>query len=147
MAKIRERKTRDIDQVKCIKDGANQLLVKDEEIKHRWREYFDKLFNGENESSTIELDDSFDETSVRFVRIQESEVKEALKRIKGGKAMGPDCIPIEVWKGLRDIAIVWLIKLFKGKQDARRMEKEYISTNLQEHGGMFRVILITVELS
>jgi hypothetical protein len=23
--------------------------VKDEEIKDRWREYFDKLFNGENE--------------------------------------------------------------------------------------------------
>ena len=26
--------------------------------------------------------------------------------------MGPDCIPIEVWKGLGDIAIVWLTKLF-----------------------------------
>jgi hypothetical protein len=47
MAKIRERKTRDVDQVKCIKDEADQLLVKDEEIKHRWQEYFDKLFNGE----------------------------------------------------------------------------------------------------
>ena len=67
MAKIRERKTRDIGQVKCIKDGAGQLLVKDEEIKHRWREYFDKLFNGDNESSTIEPDDSFDDTSRRFV--------------------------------------------------------------------------------
>ena len=56
-------------------------MVKGEEIKHRWREYFDKLFNGENESSTTELDDSFDETSWRFVRrMQESEVKEALNR-------------------------------------------------------------------
>ena len=54
--------------------------MKDEEIKHRRRENFDKLFNGENESSTIELDDSFDETSMCFVRrIQETEVKEALK--------------------------------------------------------------------
>jgi hypothetical protein len=35
MAKIRERKTMDVDQVKCIKDGADQLLVKNEEIKHR----------------------------------------------------------------------------------------------------------------
>jgi hypothetical protein len=87
--------------------------VKDEDIKRRWREYFDKLFNGETESSTTELDDSFDDTSKRFVRqIQESEVKEALKKMKGGKAMGPNCIPIEVWRGLRDIAIVWLTKLF-----------------------------------
>ena len=126
MAKIRERKTRDIGQVKCIKDGAGQLLVKDEEIKHRWREYFDKLFNGENKSSTIELNDSFDETSMRFVRrIQESEVKEALKRMKGGKAMGPDCIPIEVWKGLGDIAIVWLTKLFNLIFRANKMPEEW----------------------
>ena len=126
MAKIRERKTRDIGQVKCIKGGAGQLLVKDEEIKHRWREYFDKLFNGENESSTIELNDSFDETSMRFVRrIQESEVKEALKRMKGGKAMGPDCIPIEVWKGLGDIAIVWLTKLFNLIFRANKMPEEW----------------------
>jgi 23S rRNA pseudoU1915 N3-methylase RlmH len=81
--------------------------VKDEEIKHRWQEYFDKLFNGETESSTIELDDSFNDTNRRFVqRIQESEVKEVLKRMKGGKTMVPHCIPIEVWRGLRDIAIV-----------------------------------------
>ena len=49
----------------------------------------------------------------RFVRrIQESEVREALKRMKGGKVMGLDGIPIEVWRWLGDIAIVWLTKLF-----------------------------------
>jgi hypothetical protein len=42
--------------------------VKDEEIKNRWREYFNKLFNGETEISSIEWDDSFDDTSRRFVR-------------------------------------------------------------------------------
>jgi hypothetical protein len=30
MARIRERKTRDINQIKCIKDGTDRLLVKDE---------------------------------------------------------------------------------------------------------------------
>jgi hypothetical protein len=45
-------------------------------------------------------------------RIQESEVKDAFKRMKGGKAIGPDGIPIEVWRSLGDVAIVWLIKLF-----------------------------------
>ncbi|KAK1649492.1 hypothetical protein QYE76_067297 [Lolium multiflorum] len=99
MAKFRERKTRDVNEVKCIKDGDDQLLVKDEAIKRRWREYFDNLYNGEAESSTIELDDSFDDTSMCFVRrIQESEVKEALRRMKGGKAMGPDETLAEVNK-------------------------------------------------
>ena len=55
-----------------------------------------KLFNGENMDIIFQLDDSFDDTNRRFVRrIQESEVREALKRMKGGKAMGPDGIPIE----------------------------------------------------
>uniref|UniRef100_R7W3H1 Callose synthase 9 n=1 Tax=Aegilops tauschii TaxID=37682 RepID=R7W3H1_AEGTA len=107
-------------------DGVDQLLVKDEEIKHRWREYFDKLFNGENESSTIELDDPFDER--RFVRrIQESVVKEALKRMKGGKAMDRDCIRIEANKVPEEWRRSILVSIFKNK-------------------GMFRGVLITVEL-
>ena len=79
----------------------------------RWREYFDKLFNGESDSPTLELDDFFDDTNRRFVRrIQELEIGEALKRKKRGKAMDPDGIPIEVWRCLGDRAIVWLTKLF-----------------------------------
>jgi hypothetical protein len=45
MTKSRERKTKDIIQVKCIKDETKRLLNKDEDIKNRWREYFDKLFD------------------------------------------------------------------------------------------------------
>jgi hypothetical protein len=45
-------------------------------------------------------------------RIQEFDVKDALKRMKGDKTMDPDGIPIEVWRSLRDIVIVWLTKLF-----------------------------------
>ena len=67
------------------------------------------MFNDENTDTTFQLNDSFDDTNRRFVwRIQESEVREALKRMKGGKAMGPDGIPIEVWRCLGDIVIVWL---------------------------------------
>jgi hypothetical protein len=35
MVKNRERKTRDIIQVKCIKDVTERLLTKDEDIKNR----------------------------------------------------------------------------------------------------------------
>jgi hypothetical protein len=58
--------------------------------------YFDKLFNEDSESSSIEYISS-DVLNRQFVhRIQESEVKDALKRMKGDKAMGPDRIPNEV---------------------------------------------------
>ena len=67
MARARDRKTRDFNQVKCIKNETEQLLVKKDEIRHRWQEYFDKLFNGENENSTVWLDDSFNDTNRCFV--------------------------------------------------------------------------------
>jgi hypothetical protein len=35
MVKVRERKIRDFNQVKCIKDEDDMLLVKDDEIKNR----------------------------------------------------------------------------------------------------------------
>jgi hypothetical protein len=99
MAKSRERKTRNIIQVKCIKDEIERLLTKDEDIKNRWQEYFNKLFNKDSESSSIELDISSNDLNRQFMRrIQESEVKDALKMMKGGKAMGPDGIPIEIWR-------------------------------------------------
>jgi hypothetical protein len=113
MTNSRERKMRDIIQVKYIKDETERLLTKEEDIKNRWREYFDKLFNEDSGSLFIELDISSDDLNRQFVRwIQESGVKDALKRMKGGKAMGPDGIPIEVWRSLRDVTIVCLTKLF-----------------------------------
>jgi hypothetical protein len=124
MTKLRERKTRDFNQVKCIKDEADRLLVKDEEIKNIWREYFDKLFNDESKKIAIELDDSID-TNRRFVRrIQESEMKETLQKMKTCKALGPDDIPIEVWRCLGDIAIEWLTKLFNTIFRSNKMPDE-----------------------
>jgi hypothetical protein len=37
MAKLQERKIRDFNQVKCIKDEVDRLLMKDDEIKNRWK--------------------------------------------------------------------------------------------------------------
>ena len=151
MARARDRKTRDFNQIKCIKDEREQLLVKEDEIRHKWQEYFDKLFNDENTDTTFQLDDSFDGTNRRFVRrIPESEVRETLKRMKGGKAMGTDGIPIEVWRCLGDIAIVWLTKLFNHIFDRTRCLMSggevywYRSTRIK---GIFKVVLITGELS
>ena len=99
----------------------NLLLV----IRCKEQEYFDRLYNGDNENTTFQLDDSFDDTNRRFVRrIQESEVKEALKRMKGGKATGPDGIPVEMWRSLGDIAIVWLTKIFNRIFRSNKMPEE-----------------------
>ena len=36
MARARDRKTRDFNQVKCINDEREQLLMKEDEIRHIW---------------------------------------------------------------------------------------------------------------
>ena len=112
IARIRERKTRDLCTVRCVIDEDQKVLLRDE-IKERWREYFDKLFNG---SSTHHLDDLTiqcqDMNHNYMRRISESEVKEALKKMKSRKAVGPDGIPIEVWRYLREVCVRWLTNLF-----------------------------------
>ena len=47
IAKLRDRKGKDLNGVRCIKSDSGTVLVKNEEIKNRWRDYFDKLFNAE----------------------------------------------------------------------------------------------------
>jgi hypothetical protein len=84
------------------------------------------LLNEDSGSSSIELDISSDDLNRQFVRrIQEYEVKDALKRMKGGKAMDQDGIPIEVWRTLGDIAIVWLTKLFNLIFRSNKMPDEW----------------------
>jgi uncharacterized Fe-S cluster-containing MiaB family protein len=68
MTKNKERKLRDIIEDKCIKVETEGFLLNDEEIKNRWREYFDKLFTEDNVSSSIELYISSDDLNRHFVR-------------------------------------------------------------------------------
>jgi hypothetical protein len=51
-------------------------------------------------------------------------VKEALKMMKTGKVLGPNDIPIEVWRCFEDIAIMWLIKLFNTIFRSNKMSDE-----------------------
>jgi hypothetical protein len=63
-------------------------------------------------------------------------MKETLKKMKTSKTLGPDDIPIEVWRCLEDVVVVWLTKLFNSIFYPIRClmsgEKIYFSTNHQE---------------
>jgi hypothetical protein len=105
--KAREKKTRDFGMVKCIKDDDYRVFVKDEEIKESWRSYFDRLFNRNQVQDVSDLAITSAEVNSDFIRnIHKHEVREALKRIRPKKAVGPDGIPIEVWKYLGEIDVV-----------------------------------------
>ena len=81
LAKARENKTRDLGCVRCIKGENGKVLVEETEIKERWRSYFSKLFNGENEYSVcVERGVQEGHLNVRQCsRISKEEVKDLAK--------------------------------------------------------------------
>ncbi|KAL5195585.1 LINE-1 retrotransposable element ORF2 protein [Glycine soja] len=126
LAKGRERKTRDLDQVKCVKDEEGKVLVHEKDIKERWKAYFHNLFNDEYGYDSSSLDTREEDRNYKYYRrIQKQEVKEALKRMSNGKAVGPDNIPIEVWKTLGDRGLEWLTELFNEIMRSKRMPEEW----------------------
>ncbi|XP_075095372.1 uncharacterized protein LOC142173656 [Nicotiana tabacum] len=53
LAKVRKRKDRDLDQVKCIKDEDGKVLIDEAPIRRRWQTYFHKLLNDEGDKSIV----------------------------------------------------------------------------------------------
>ena len=75
---MREKKTRDLGTIRCIKDHNHKVLVKDADIKERWKEYFDKLFNGNyvQDGDLTILSEDLNHDFMRKIRF--CEVKKAL---------------------------------------------------------------------
>ena len=107
LARAREKRSRDLGCVRCIKGEDGKVLVEEVEIRDRWRSYFSKLFNGEGgyslrgERCVQERHLNIEECN----RISKEEVKEALRRMKSEKTVGPDLIPVEVWKFLGEVGV------------------------------------------
>ncbi|XP_048488766.1 uncharacterized protein LOC125491268 [Plutella xylostella] len=110
LARNRERNAKDMIQIRCMKDENGRVLTKDEEIKVRWKSYFEQLLNVENDRVGLPEPQGLNLGMVD--KINEWEVKLALRKMGNGKAVGPDNIPVEVWKLLGDDGIYWLTYLF-----------------------------------
>ena len=48
IAKQRNRQSKDVQQVRVIKSKTGEILMEEEKVKQRWKEYFDNLLNQEN---------------------------------------------------------------------------------------------------
>ncbi len=131
MAKRRQEARKAIGMVKCVKDKNHKVLVQDEDIKERWMEYFDELFNGSQGAVTGDMSVSKEEINVGFVRqVKRVEVEVALKKMKSKKAVGPDGIPIEVWRCLGKVGIDWLTELFNKIWKTSRIPQDWRKSTL-----------------
>jgi len=92
------------------------VLVGNAEILKRWQEYFTELMNEENPRDSRETIQEVVEEETG--EITETEVERSLKKMKNGKAVGPDNLPAEVWKSLGKTGIKYL------KQELNRIMAE-----------------------
>ncbi|KAK3531918.1 hypothetical protein QTP70_034419, partial [Hemibagrus guttatus] len=121
LARQRDRDGKDVQQVRVIKDRDGRVLTSEESVQRRWKEYFEELMNEENEREKgVEGVNSVEQ---KVDKIRKDEVRKALKRMKSGKSVGPDDIPVEVWKCLGEAAVEFLTSLFN--RVLENLEKAY----------------------
>ena len=76
-----------------MKDEEGRTLYKSEEINERWKEYFSILLNTENER---EVGNGIDSMEGPIDCVKKEEVKEAIRKMKSGKAGGPSEVTSDI---------------------------------------------------
>ena len=125
MARQTDRAGKDVQHVRVLKDKNGNVMVNSETVLKRWKEYFEKLINKKNnkEPRTEEAEVVNEEVNC----VSREEVKNVLKRIKTGKAVGADEFSVEVWKCMGEMGIKCLTKLFNKVLVGERMSEEWRS--------------------
>ena len=121
LVRQRDRAGKDVQQVRVIKNKNGNVMVNSEAVLKRWKEYFEKLMNEENNREPRTEEPEVVNEEVNCVS---REVKNALRRMKKNKAVGPDELPVEVWKCMGEMGIKFLTRLFNGLLMGEQMPEE-----------------------
>ena len=98
IAKQRNRQSKDVQQIRVIKSKTGEILMEEEKVKQRRKEYFDNLLNHKNPKERRETRTEGRERDVED--ISGKEFRTGLRKMKKGKVQGPDGIPVEAWIAL-----------------------------------------------
>ena len=110
IAKQRNRQSKDVQQVRVIKSKTGEILMEEETVKQRWKEYFNNLINHENPREKREMRTEGRERDVE--NISGEEVRTGLRKMKKGKAQGTDDIPVEAWIALGNKGVEFFVNFF-----------------------------------
>ena len=82
IAKQRNRQSKNVQQLRVIKSKNGEMLMEEEKVKQRWKEYFDNLLNQKNPRERGEMRT---EETKRDVEDISGEVRAGLRKMKKGK--------------------------------------------------------------
>ena len=91
-------------------------------VKQSWKECFDNLPNQENLREKREM--KTEERERDMEDISKEEVRTELRKMKKGKAQGPDDIPVEAWVALGNKGVEFLVNLFSRLLLGEKMPNE-----------------------
>ena len=93
---------------KLVSSTGVNLRTKEERLE-RWTEHFSQLLNPSTSSCStrLDLEEAAESLSIDLSPIRFEEVLEAVRRLKNGKASGPDNISCEMLKAHKGI-VEWL---------------------------------------
>ena len=94
LARQIDRAGKDVQHVRVVKDENGNVMVNLEAVLKRWKEYFEKMMNEENNRDP--RTEKAEVVTKEVNCVSREEVKNALRRMKKGKAVGPDELPVEV---------------------------------------------------
>ena len=123
LARQRHQAGKDVQQVRMMKDKDGNVMTDEESVLRMWKEYYMGLMNEENERERREIDG--ERVNLEVECVSKEEVMENMQRMKNGKAVGPDDIPVEVWKCLGESALKFLTKLYNRTMESERMPEEW----------------------
>ena len=100
----------------AIRDDKGELLTDPEEVRKRWKEYIEVLYDKDGkpmpDDMSIESEDSVQE-DCKGPNLLESEIMTAIKEMKKNKAVGEENMPAEFWKVLGEKGTKELVALCK----------------------------------
>ena len=117
------RQSKDVQQVRVNKSKTGEMLMEKEKVKQRWKEYFDNFLNQENHRERRKMRTESRKRDVED--ISGEEVRTGLKKMKKGKAQGPNDIPVEVWIALGNKGMEFLVNFINRLLQGEKMPDEW----------------------
>jgi len=94
------------------------VIIDQQEIKDKWKEYLEKLFYDQRPNECC-----FENQVITGPRILTTEVEAAIKNMKNGKATGPNNVEAEFLKLLHEGWIKWITRIFNNIYDTGNIPK------------------------
>jgi endonuclease/exonuclease/phosphatase family metal-dependent hydrolase len=114
-----------------VTDGAGNTVTEPEEVRERWRQYIESLYDkdGKPKKEDLQVEEGNEvEEDDRGPEVLRSEILLAISEMKEGKAVGLDEIPSEMLKSLGEKAIQELCEICQNIYEEGKWPEDFTRT-------------------